>query len=260
MTRIRYAARTSEQLENREVKATSVGAWSKSLTAVFETDPEAIAAVLPPPLEPSDDPLVRVSIATVDIGRGLPPFGAGTFAVQARHGEIVGNYPLVMPMSTEQAVVAGRETYGEPKKLARIALTRDGSSITGTVERMGVTFIELRGQVTGEIEPPPDRERIDFYFKFLPAPDGKGFDTEPALVYCHREETTRSAEGVDGEILLKDSRFDPVADIPLGRLVEMTLFERRATQRGEIVGRVPAAEILPYMHQRYDDLSPTGSD
>jgi acetoacetate decarboxylase len=61
MSPIRYGARTPEQLVNREVKATSVGAWSTSLTAVYETDPDVVAAVLPPPLEPTGDPLVRVS-------------------------------------------------------------------------------------------------------------------------------------------------------------------------------------------------------
>ena len=35
----------------------------------FETDPEVIAAVLPPPLEPPGEPLARVTIATVDMGR-----------------------------------------------------------------------------------------------------------------------------------------------------------------------------------------------
>ena len=131
MTRIRYGARTVEELVNREVRATSVGAWTTSLTAIYETDPDAVAAVLPPPLEPTDQPLVRVTVATVDIGRGLPPFGAGTFAVQARHEGTVGNYPLVMPMTTEQSVIGGRETFGEPKKLAEVNITRKVMSCAG---------------------------------------------------------------------------------------------------------------------------------
>lgn len=260
MARIRYGARTPEQLENREVKATSVGAWSTSLTATYETDPEVVAAVLPPPLAPTDEPLVRVSVARVDLGEGRPPFGAGTFAVQASHDGQVGNYPLVMPMTTEQSVIGGRETFGEPKKLAEVTLDRDGDSVVGRVTRLGTTFIEVRGTVTETLPVPEDASRVDFYLKFLPAPDGKGFDAEPALVYCHRTETARSLARVDGEVILRESRFDPVADLPVRRLVSLTLSERRSVQTGEIVTRVPGEWIAPYAHQRYDDLSPVGDE
>jgi acetoacetate decarboxylase len=259
MTRVRYGARTPKELSNREVKATSVGAWATSLVAVYETDPDVIAAVLPPPLEPTDRPLVSVKVATVDLDRGLPQFGAGSFAVQARHEGTVGNYALLMPMTTEQSVVGGRETFGEPKKLADISLTRDGDRVHGRITRLGTTIIEISGRVTGPLEAIEGR-RTDFYFKFLPSPDGKGFDSEPALIYCHRDETSRSVESVDGELVLRDSRFDPVADLPVRRLVDITLSERRSVQRGEIVSRVPAEWLLPYVHQRYDDLSPVGSD
>lgn len=259
MARVRYGARTPEELTNREVQATSVGAWATSLVAIYETDPEVIAAVLPPPLEPSDEPLVRVTVASVDLGRGLPPFGAGTFAVQARHEGTVGNYPLVMPMTTEQSVVGGRETFGEPKKLAEVTLTRDGDNVKGLVTRLGTTIIEIIGRVTGPLDP-IEGSRTDFYFKFLPAPDGKGFDSEPSLIYCHREEASRSVEAVDGEVILRESRFDPVVDIPVRRLIGISLSERRSIQRGEIVSRVPAEWLLPYVHQRYDDLSPVGTE
>jgi acetoacetate decarboxylase len=260
MPRIRYGARTPEQVENREVKATSVGAWSASLTAVYETDPDVVAAVLPPPLEPTGEPLVRVSVARVDLGEGRPPFGAGTFAVQARHEGQVGNYPLVMPMTTEQSVIGGRETFGEPKKLAEVTLDRDGDRVVGRVARLGTTFIEVAGTVVEDLPVPDDLHRIDFYFKFLPAPDGKGFDGEPALVYCHRTESARSLARVDGTVTLRESRFDPVADLPVRRLVSLTLSERRSVQTGEIVTRVPGEWIAPYAHQRYDDLSPVGTD
>jgi len=36
--------------------------------------------------------------------------------------------------------------------------------------------------------------------------------------------------------------------------------ERSSIQRGEIHGTVPGEWIRPYVHQRYDDLSPLGSD
>jgi acetoacetate decarboxylase len=260
MTRIRYGARSLDELRNREVEATKVDTWATTLIAIYETDPDAIAAVLPPPLSPPAEPLVRVNIATVDVGRGYPIFGAGTFSVYARHDDVDGDYALVMPMTTEQAVIGGRETFGEPKKLAEIDLTRDGDNVHGSFTRLGTTFVEINGRVTGEQPLTPDRTRTSFYLKFLPSPSGKGFDGEPVLIYCRRDEKTRSQWGVDGELILRESRFDPVADLPVLKLRSIELAERSSIQTGEAITTVPADWVTPYVHQRYDDLSPVGSD
>ena len=260
MKRVRYGARTPDEILNKEVQATKLGAWSTNLTATFTTDPEVVAAVLPPPLEAPDEPTVKVSISRVDLGRGIPPFGAGTFAVAASHEGVRGFYPLLMPMTTEQAVVGGRETFGEPKKLAQVDLDRDGDRVVGTVARMGTTIIEIAGTVGAPLPIPADVQRIDFYFKFLPAPEGKGFDGEPSLIYCRRDTETRTLERVDGAVTLNESRFDPVADIPVLGDVDITLAERRSTQLGEIITTVPADWLVPFAHQRYDDLSPLGKE
>lgn len=260
MGRIRYGARSLDELRNREIEATSVKTWATTLVAVYETDPEVVAAVLPPPLAPLDEPLVRVTIATVDVGRGYPVFGAGTVAVLCRHDEVEGDYALVMPMTTEQSVVGGRETFGEPKKLAAVDLTVDGDRVNAWFERMGTRFVEIDGQVTGDLEPTPDRTRTSFYVKLLPAVGGKGFDGEPLLVHCRREETTRSLKRVEGEVILRESRFDPVADLPVRTIRSIELAERSSVQTGEVVTTVPADWVLPFVHQRYDDLSPVGSD
>ena len=260
MTRIRYGARSPEQLRNRELETTSVETWATTLTAIYETDADAIAAVLPQPLIPSATPIVRVAIATVDVGRGYPVFGAGTFAVQAMHRDMLGYYPLVMPMTTEQAVIGGRETFGEPKKLANVTLHRDGDAVSGSFSRLGVTFVEISGRIVREIPPFPDERRSDFYFKFLLDPSGKGFDSDPWLVYCHRDERTRSLAVVEGTITLGESRFDPVADLPVRKVLSIEFAERASSQRGELIQTVPGEWIRPFVHQRYDDLSVLGSD
>ena len=256
---VRYAAKTPEQVRSREVEKTSVGAWSTVLVARYETDPVALASVLPRPLEPSPDPLAKVTFATVDIP-GLPTFGAGSVSVQCMHEGTLGYYCLVMPMSTEQSVIGGRETYGEPKKIGQVTVDLDGDSVHGTMTRMGITFAEFTGRTTATLDVPGPETRTDFYFKALPAPDGKGLDTDPSLVYCTREETVRWVKECQGELVLVDSRFDPVADLPVRSLVEVTVGERNAIQRGRIHSTVPAEWIVPFIHQRYDDLSPTGED
>ena len=119
--------------------------------------------------------LVKVTIATVDMGRGIPVFGAGTFAVRARHGDEVGYYPLVMPMTTEQAVVGGRETFGEPKKLGEVTLERDGDRVRGRLHPHGRHLRRGRSARSPASWPlPPEDHRVDFYLKFLLDPGGQG--------------------------------------------------------------------------------------
>jgi len=253
---IRYGARPPEQQRNREVEATEAKIWSTAVTVVWETDIDVIRAVLPPPLEPSE-PRARIRFATVDMGTGTPVFGAGWFGVRARHGRVEGEYPLFMPMTTEQATIGGRETYGEPKKIGAVSIACDGDAVHARFERMGFVLAELRGTLGAAIDIAP-KDKVDFYFKCSPSPDGKGFDTEPALVHVRRHEEARAGRAIDGTLTLGESPLDPVADVPVGDIVSMEYAEIATNQSGEVVERVPADWLLPFVHQRYDDLSVLG--
>ena len=253
---IRYGARPPEQQRNREIEAVTNPIWSTAVTVVWETDPDVIRAVLPPPLEPSE-PLARIRFATVTMGTGIPVFGAGWFGVRARHGSVEGEYPLFMPMTTEQATVGGRETFGEPKKIGGVAIEVDGDRMNASFDRMGFRLAAVIGTLGAPVDIAA-RDKVDFYFKLSPSPDGKGFDTEPALVHVHRHEEARDGRAIDGTLTLGESPIDPIADIPVGRIVSMQFAQVTTTQHGEVVERVPADWLLPYVHQRYDDLSVLG--
>jgi acetoacetate decarboxylase len=257
MAAVRYGARPPEQVRNREAEATATPIWSRALTVVFETDPDVVAAVLPRPLEPSAA-TARLRIAVVDLGTGLKPFGAGWFGVRARHGDTEGEYALFMPMTTEQATIGGRETYGEPKKIAEVDLAVDGDRVSARIARMGSTVAELSGTL-GPEQPGYEIDKLDFYFKPLPDPTGTGLEGDPAFVYCRRHETARVVRPVTGECKLLDAPLDPVADIPVRNIVSFEYAEIASSQTGELVDRVPAAWLEPFMHQRYDDLSVLGA-
>ncbi|MFG3344604.1 acetoacetate decarboxylase family protein [Streptomyces sp. NPDC048018] len=252
MARVRYGARTAAELAaTREKSAAIPDIWSTGVVAVWETDPDVVAAVLPPPLKPTGRPLVRAAISRVD----LPgyPLGAGSVAVAAAHGDREGWYPLVMPMTHERALTGGREVFGEPKKLGEVRVERDGLVVTASLARHGIAFVEVRGAVSSDLPLPEPTEKTDFYFKFLPAVDGSGFDGDPVLVHCVRHEKVRRLERITGDVVLRESVYDPVADLPVRRLVEITIGEKSTDQKGRVVERVDARELLPYLHQRYDD-------
>lgn len=248
---IRYGPRAPEAQVDHEIDATKAPIATEAVTVTYLTDPEIVAAVLPRPLEPAGEPLVRIQLQRVRI-EGMAPFGSAVFSVTARHGDVEGDYPLFMPQSTEQSVTGGRETFGEPKKLARIEVERDDDRVTAAVDRLGYQLIRLNGQITGPAELPPDQMNTEFYFKFLRAPDGSGI-TDPHLVYGEYHRHYELLEGIDGTLELAESPLDPVADIAVRQIRSITWCRRRTVQVGRIAARVPQEWLLPYVHQRYDD-------
>jgi acetoacetate decarboxylase len=123
---------------------------------------------------------------------------------------------------------------------------------------MGFRVAEISGSLGAEL-PGYEREKIDFYFKILPSCTGAGLESDPAFVYCHRKEKARSLRAVDGELKLIDSPLDPIADFPVRSIVSIEYGELASHQTGEPKGTVPADTLLPYVHQRYDDLSVLGA-
>lgn len=250
---IRYGPRPPEARVDHEIDATKAPIATEAVTVTYLTDPDIVAAVLPRPLEPAAEPLVRIQLQRVQI-EGRPPFGSAVFSVAARHGERDGDYPLFMPQSTEQSVTGGRETFGEPKKLADIAVDREGDSVTATVARLGYPLITVTGHVTGQAELPSDQMNTEFYFKFLRAPDGDGI-TDPHLVYGEYHRHYELLEEIDGTLELGESPLDPVADVVVREIKSITWCRRRTVQVGRIAERVPQDWLLPYVHQRYDDVA-----
>ncbi|HEX3795866.1 MAG TPA: acetoacetate decarboxylase family protein [Acidimicrobiales bacterium] len=256
MQTVRYGARAA--LVNHELAAKKADIWSEAVTAIYTTDPDIIAAVLPPPLEVGPQPLVRITITKVEMP-GYPVFGAGWIGVQARHGDHVGEYPILMPMTTEQSTIGGRETNGEPKKLAEVEVRRQGNRVEARIARMGFTLCEIVGRVT-ETRENYEKEKTDFWFKVSPSAEEPGaLDQDPLLVYGEKTERTRLHEGIEGELIIKEAPLDPIADLVIRRVVDLNWTERASTQVGRIIGPVPRADLAPYLHQRYDDFSVLGA-
>ena len=252
--RLRYVKTLEEVRRLQKLYATPEFERVTSIAAIYETDPDVVAAVLPPPLQPDGEPLATISVAYIGRSNALQPFGATGLAVRARYENLQGNYALTMPMSTDSAVIFGRELYGEPKKVAEIAVTRNGDEVIGTCTRHGITYVELRGTITEDLPTGESPETSQFYFKYMPAPDGNGFDNDPVLVRVRHSGRTRYTARLDGEVILRESPHDPVVDIPVRRLVSMVYSEGDTYTHGEILTRIPGESFLPYMFGKADDL------
>ena len=243
--------------EPSAAKAEGGGGFSPvlpSLEVVYLTDPDVLAAVIPPPLAPPDEPRVHTRITEIDLQFGDFTYHemVGYFAVDATYQGETGEYPLLIPIDLEPAVSISRERFGEPKKLADIELTRDGDHVEGRMTRQGVTFVEIVGEVTAQLETPAEYPAIQWWFKFLPAVEGDGFDAGPLLVRVDQVRAPQSLERVAGKLVLRDLPSCPVVDLPVIEMISTHWTTRRATHQPKVVGPVDAEAFKPYAHSRYD--------
>ena len=84
--------------------------------------------------------------------------------------------------------------------------------------RQGITFAEVAGTVTGALPVPDPYETRQFWFKFMPAVSGQGFDGDVLLVRVDQVRTPVTVEAVDAKVVLRDLASAPLADLPVEEL------------------------------------------
>jgi acetoacetate decarboxylase len=205
---------------------------AEMLMAVYRTDPEVVARLLPKPLTPAAEPLVFAFVARYPQTNFGSIYNEGALFVTARFRDRTGGYCLAMPVDDDTALIGGREYFGFPKKMAEeIRLQRRGHTIAGQVVRKGVEILRI------ELEPdadaalgdfaalaPPQIDRaghpclqLDSYlFKFFPSADGRKFDYLPRLI---RQTTVfRPHPGLrrgTGRVMVASSERDPLGELPV---------------------------------------------
>ena len=114
---------------------------ARILTAFYRTDPEAVALLVPPPLEPAGD-VVAIHVYDMRDTDWLGPYGECNVMVPVRFGggDPVGYSPYLY-LGSEVGVAHGREIHGQPKKLARVSLKARGDLLVGRVARNGIDVI-----------------------------------------------------------------------------------------------------------------------
>jgi acetoacetate decarboxylase len=224
------------------------------LEVTYLTDPAVLAAVLPPPLEAPAEPRVHVRVTDINLefGKFKHRERIAYFAVDAGFRGEPGEYPLLMPLDLESAISISREKFGEPKELAQVELLREGGHVEGRVTRNDVSFIEIAADVTETLPNPDVYTTTQWWFKFLPAVSGDGFDAGPFLVRADDVTTTESLEKLDGKLVLRELATDPVVDLPVREMVSMRFRVYTAIHKTRLVEEVDAEAFKPYLHTRYD--------
>jgi acetoacetate decarboxylase len=248
--------KSPEQIRKIEgILATPAFLDGRTLTITYLTRPEIIRAVLPPPLEPAGEPLISVGVGTFGRSNCVGPFAGGWVDVPARYNGIEASYCLAMPMSTDVAIIFGRELFGEPKKQGRVSLASDGDVMRGTVERLGIPFLSVEARLTEDVPITGPSKSGRFHFKFLHAADGRGLEFDPIVVHAAFETKVRVLKRGQGKAIFKPSHHDPLTELEILEFRGAVYMEGDVHARARRIGTVEAAKFLPYAFQNIDDYS-----
>jgi acetoacetate decarboxylase len=242
---------------------------AEMLTVIWETKPEIVKRLLPPPLKPTGKPIVSAFVADYPKTNFCIPYKEAALFLLAEYDGVEGAYCLAMPVTSDMAMAGGREVFGYPKKIADIRFDNQGNFVEGWVERHGVRFFHVKADLAG---PPNDaglmaflqptasgsleRDRYVYNFKHFPNPEGTGFDYTPRLM---REAVTfKPAEVKIGkaEVLMNPSDQDPWATVEVVKMLGAIYTKGDNTmQPGTIVAEVDPVEFAPHAFLRWDRFS-----
>lgn len=182
------------------------------LKIVYRTTPESIAALLPPGIEPGDEPNVNVTVYNLPV-LDQPEYGV-IMTVDAKYEGQSGEYALAYGIDQEGVVLISVAMNGQPKFLCDIEYFRLGETVKARCHHQGYTFMEFSGKVTGEDLLETGPERYEWWTKFSrKVGGGEGYDFPPHVVKVHSQYGPGYRLAVDGKLNLKESPWDPIATL-----------------------------------------------
>jgi acetoacetate decarboxylase len=195
------------------IRPAEIAGWPL-LKLVYRTDPECIADLLPPGLTPGRAPHVHINIYCVPVN-GEPEFGVST-KVPADYDGREGCYSLGLGIDQESAIFISREINGQPKFPCSIRYFRLGDTVDASCTHQGYTFLEFTGDVVGTIgDPAGEYTEHEWWIKVSRAVAGaeKEYDFPPRVVRVTTVNDTAHAEALDGNLVLRDSPWDPYTEL-----------------------------------------------
>ncbi|MBN7795101.1 acetoacetate decarboxylase family protein [Parahaliea mediterranea] len=170
-----------------------------------------VAAVLPPGFEPGAAPEVTLTVYNVPVN-GEPEHGLLT-TVRCAHRGREGEFALGYAIDKEAEIFISQEKFGQPKYPAEIKYYRLGDELGARVTHQNYTFLEYYGRVSDVLDPGPDFDEYEFWVKYSRRASytETGFDFPPHVVNVVSNYGTAQKLKVDGELILRDSPWDPIA-------------------------------------------------
>jgi len=257
--------KTPEEL--KKLERSSFDFFDAEFFAVYwETKPEIIARLLPPPLKPAKYPVVQAFVADYPETNFGVTYKEAALFLYAEYDGVTGAYCLAMPVDNDMAMIGGREFFGYPKKMATLFFHHEGKMTEGWVERHDTRYFEIKMEGNNKLNEknalsmlmelgldPQNPRSITYNYKFFRSPVYTSFDYNPRLI---REEVTMQASELQmgtAQVTLNDSEYDPWSEVEIVKVLGgIYLKTNSQMQPGEIVAEISQEEFKPYSFYKVD--------
>ncbi|MBI4515604.1 MAG: acetoacetate decarboxylase family protein [Deltaproteobacteria bacterium] len=208
----------------------------------FEPKPGAVERILPPGMEPGTGPalITMLSYPQTPI---IHPFKELVVMVPVRVGEVEGNYVPYIYVTTDEALIPGREIAGFPKKIADVVWERDGNHFHGSATRWGKRILSLEGSIAGPMPAEiaaaqaEGARRPAINYKLIPGPAGEIEIEEITAVQLELKQ--HSVEMGQGRVRCEFSELDPLAElVPDGDGPLLAILSDNTIPAGRVLRRI----------------------
>lgn len=194
------------------------------LNITYRTDPDALRAIVPEPLE-IDEPLVRFEIMRMPDTTGLGNYTECGQVIPVRFGAERGEYLHAMYVDSHPAIASGREVSAYPKKLGKPALFVDSDTLVGTLDygqlRVAVATMGYKHQPMTAEDAKAEIGVPTFMLKLMP-----GYDRKLRIAELVRTQITsieiKGAWRGPARLQLFEHVLAPMADLPVREIIGAT--------------------------------------
>lgn len=194
------------------------------LIVTYRTDPDALRAVLPEPLE-FDEPLVKYEFIRMPDSTGFGDYTESGQVIPVTFQGQRGGYVHSMYLNDEAPIAGGRELWGFPKKLACVSLETEKDTLIGKLDygsvRVATATMGYKWRALDHAAVSNALAEPGFLLKIVPHVDGTPRICE--LVRYHLEDVVvKGAWTGPAALELAHHALAPVAQLPVLEVVSGT--------------------------------------
>ena len=161
------------------------------LIITYRSDPEALAAVVPAPLELAE-PLVKFEFIKMPDSTGFGSYCEAGQVIPVTHEGVSGGYVHAMYLNDHSPIAGGREIWGFPKKLATPHLAPEKDTLVGRLDYYG---LRIATGTMGFKHQALDHDKVlaslaapNFMLKIIPHVDGSPMVCELVRYFFDRSD------------------------------------------------------------------------